>query len=93
MSEIPKRHDYALYVNRGEMHLAPGLLENSMRLWIHCPDHWKALAHEHAVAVRAVEALKEAKCQCIPSAIDPKFSSVCNRCAALRDIDASGWKP
>jgi hypothetical protein len=60
-------------------------------------DDAKVIAHEHSVATRAVEALREMAVSCCDHEDeDPdEYADDCNTClarAALRDIDASGWE-
>ena len=43
-------------------------------------------AHEHAVAVAAVEQVKTQQCLC-------SVDYVCSRCKTLKRIEDSGWTP
>lgn len=92
MSEIPMRPDPSdpKYAGRSLLEMA-----------------YLGRTHEHAVATRAVEALRSAAvamtCSHSPEGVDlahycPNCDNSLDRhqeaiCAALRDIDASGWVP
>jgi len=78
MNEIPKRPKDELKLYEGALGFDHLALEIERRI------------HEHAVAVRAVEALRDL------ASLPPHVRYIeCKHpcCNALRDIEASGWKP
>jgi hypothetical protein len=54
----------------------------------------KMAEHEHAVAEMAVESIKKHRHEC-ESGLPPAFADIskCPGCNALKEIEASGWKP